>query len=223
MDREHVTIRKPEFVAGTSERPEVGVFTQTHATRPPVPSGKIAIGETVWMKWSGGPIVARAKVQGFHVFENCSAERLRETTKGFKLYDVDKYWRSRPPSFFSMTIFLKDEEWLAEVIQPAARSHGESWIVLSTTEQKRLWLHPGSAVSVPNRKAGGRSRTIPMSLRFEVFRRDSFTCVYCGRRPPDVILHADHQKSWKEKGPTSLENLVTACSDCNLGKGSRSL
>jgi hypothetical protein len=57
--RQHVVIRREDYVAGTRERPEVGVFTQAHSTRPPVPWDQIAPGERVWMKWSGGPIVAR--------------------------------------------------------------------------------------------------------------------------------------------------------------------
>jgi hypothetical protein len=60
---DHISIRREDYVAGTRERPEVGVFTQTHATRPPVPWGRISIGEPVWIKWSGGPIVARVTVQ----------------------------------------------------------------------------------------------------------------------------------------------------------------
>lgn len=29
-------------------------------------------------------------------------------------------------------------------------------------------------------------------LRFEVFKRDKFTCQYCGAKAPDVVLHVDH-------------------------------
>lgn len=29
-------------------------------------------------------------------------------------------------------------------------------------------------------------------VRFEVFKRDSFKCQYCGRSAPDVMLRADH-------------------------------
>jgi hypothetical protein len=65
--------------------------------------------------------------------------------------------------------------------------------------------------------------SIPKSLRFEVFKRDSFTCQYCGRRAPDVILHCDHVKAVAEGGTTDILNLVTACVDCNLGKGARKL
>lgn len=59
------------------------------------------------------------------------------------------------------------------------------------------------------------------SLRWAVLERDSFTCVYCGRRPPDVVLHVDHKHPRSKGGEDTFENLVTACQDCNLGKATR--
>lgn len=56
-------------------------------------------------------------------------------------------------------------------------------------------------------------------LRFEVFRRDSFTCRYCGRKTPQVILEVDHVIPVAEGGGDELENLVTSCWECNNGKG----
>jgi hypothetical protein len=64
---------------------------------------------------------------------------------------------------------------------------------------------------------------INKKLRFEVFDRDNFTCQYCGKTPPDVVLHVDHIKPVKEGGDNSLSNLITSCSDCNRGKGSTPL
>jgi hypothetical protein len=55
--------------------------------------------------------------------------------------------------------------------------------------------------------------------RFEVFKRDGFTCQYCGRQTPQVILEADHVVPRVEGGGDELENLITACQDCNRGKG----
>ena len=60
-------------------------------------------------------------------------------------------------------------------------------------------------------------------LRFEVFKRDKFTCQYCGIKAPDVILHVDHIRPRSKGGPDDLINLVTCCVDCNLGKGPREL
>jgi 5-methylcytosine-specific restriction endonuclease McrA len=62
------------------------------------------------------------------------------------------------------------------------------------------------------------SRTAGASLRFSVFRRDSFTCQYCGRRAPSVPLHVDDIVPWSSGGKTEFSNLRTACSVCNLGK-----
>ena len=225
----HVVIRRDNYVAGTRERPEVGIFTQTHTSRPPVPWGKIGAGDLVWMKWSGGPIVAQARVARFVQIEGCTAERLRRHAFGYRLYDLDDYWDSlrAKPRFFAVVAYLENERWLDEPITPSARSRGESWIVLATPELEAAWL--GSrpmpvqqATPSPTTTKRAR-RTITPALRFEIFRRDSFTCQYCGRRAPKVILHVDHVTSVVAGGTNDPANLRTACSVCNLGKGSRSL
>jgi len=54
--------------------------------------------------------------------------------------------------------------------------------------------------------------------RFEVFKRDGFACQYCGRTPPTVVLEADHIVPVSDGGPDDMDNLVTACFDCNRGK-----
>ena len=56
------------------------------------------------------------------------------------------------------------------------------------------------------------------SLRFEVFARDIFTCQYCGRRTPDVILEVDHIHPVSRGGDDDPINLITSCFDCNRGK-----
>lgn len=55
-------------------------------------------------------------------------------------------------------------------------------------------------------------------LRYEVFRRDNHTCVYCGRSAPDVKLQPDHVVPEALGGRTEPANLVTACEECNAGK-----
>lgn len=55
--------------------------------------------------------------------------------------------------------------------------------------------------------------------RFEVFKRDRFTCQYCGRKPPAVTLEVDHVVAESAGGPDTHFNLITACFDCNRGKG----
>lgn len=60
-------------------------------------------------------------------------------------------------------------------------------------------------------------------LRFEVFKRDSFTCQYCGQKAPDVVLHCDHINPVAAGGGNDILNLITSCFDCNSGKGARTL
>lgn len=59
---------------------------------------------------------------------------------------------------------------------------------------------------------------ISKRTRFEVFKRDNFTCQYCGRQTPSVILQIDHVVSQSQGGSDEINNLVTSCVDCNQGK-----
>lgn len=59
---------------------------------------------------------------------------------------------------------------------------------------------------------------ISKRLRFEVFKRDGFQCQYCGATPPGVLLHCDHINPVSLGGATDIDNLITACEPCNLGK-----
>jgi 5-methylcytosine-specific restriction endonuclease McrA len=62
-------------------------------------------------------------------------------------------------------------------------------------------------------------KPIPKKLRFEVFKRDNFTCQYCGKMAPDVVLEVDHIIPIADGGRNDILNLVTSCFDCNRGKG----
>jgi hypothetical protein len=57
-----------------------------------------------------------------------------------------------------------------------------------------------------------------LRLRFQVLARDSFTCQYCGRKAPDVILQIDHIFPKSKGGLNNIKNFKTACADCNMGK-----
>jgi len=56
-------------------------------------------------------------------------------------------------------------------------------------------------------------------LRWEIMERDNFTCQYCGRSAPDVMLEIDHKTAIADGGTNDLSNLITACTACNRGKG----
>lgn len=73
--------------------------------------------------------------------------------------------------------------------------------------QKRCIIHLADKTDRPN-----------LRQRFKILKRDNFTCQYCGRKPPEVILHIDHKKPRSKGGNNNETNLITACSLCNLGK-----
>lgn len=66
-------------------------------------------------------------------------------------------------------------------------------------------------------------KALSKKIRFEVFKRDKFTCQYCGISAPSVLLEVDHIKPVIEGGENDITNLVTSCFDCNRGKGKREL
>lgn len=65
--------------------------------------------------------------------------------------------------------------------------------------------------------------SISKKIRFEIFKRDKFTCQYCGRKSPDIVLNIDHIKPIAGGGDNDILNLITSCFDCNNGKRAKSL
>lgn len=61
-------------------------------------------------------------------------------------------------------------------------------------------------------------KQLSKKTRFEVFKRDNFSCQYCGANPPKVVLECDHIKPVSKGGSDDLYNLITSCFDCNRGK-----
>jgi hypothetical protein len=77
----------------------------------------------------------------------------------------------------------------------------------------------GFTSPMPKERSTGAERTRKWRLRTHVFERDHHTCRYCGR--------ADYPRGWLiaehviPDGPTTIDNLVTACRPCNSRKGPR--
>lgn len=59
--------------------------------------------------------------------------------------------------------------------------------------------------------------------RFEIFKRDGFACQYCGATPPKVVLQVDHIVAVAAGGANDMDNLITSCQPCNIGKGANDL
>ena len=68
-----------------------------------------------------------------------------------------------------------------------------------------------------------KRKPLAQKIRFEVFKRDSFTCQYCGTQAPDAILEVDHIIPVSKGGTNDVLNLITACKECNRGKSNNVL
>jgi 5-methylcytosine-specific restriction endonuclease McrA len=66
-----------------------------------------------------------------------------------------------------------------------------------------------------------RPRPVIKLSRREIFRRDDFTCQYCGRHANELTL--DHVLPKHLGGEHVWTNVVAACASCNHRKGGRRL
>jgi len=61
-------------------------------------------------------------------------------------------------------------------------------------------------------------KTRYLRLRFQILQKYHFTCQYCGRKAPEVVLEIDHKYPKSKGGLNNIKNYTVACKDCNLGK-----
>ena len=61
------------------------------------------------------------------------------------------------------------------------------------------------------------TRQIEQKIMWEVYRRDEYTCRYCGAN--DRPLTVDHIVLWEEMGPSIPLNLISSCKKCNNKRG----
>ena len=64
------------------------------------------------------------------------------------------------------------------------------------------------------------TNTVAFSRR-NIFKRDRFTCQYCGAQPGSEELTIDHVQPRSRGGTSTWENCVLACIECNSKKADR--
>ncbi len=92
------------------------------------------------------------------------------------------------------------------------------------SEYERVVRSPGFSMHLPSVIA--LKTYIPLSrrpafTRFNVFLRDRFVCQYCISALPAAELTFDHVVPRSRGGRTTWENVVTACTECNLRKSNK--
>ena len=152
--------------------------------------------------------------------QRCSKLHLKKLYKKRnrdKINDYNRRRRAAKPSSFRRTIGSKNTRLVVDILAP-------DQLEKLFTVIPCVVCPGGKFFSLRKRnKCPLHNVRMTKKLRYQILKRDSFTCVYCGRRPPEVSLVVDHQKSWKDGGMTIGFNLATACTECNGGKGRDSI
>ena len=102
-----------------------------------------------------------------------------------------------------------------------SREINEPVSIQGTSRKKRKASEPSEKKSSVEYT---RRRNITLGVRYDVLRRDRFRCVICGASPASKVgceLHVDHITPVALGGETTVENLRTLCSACNIGKGAK--
>ena len=85
----------------------------------------------------------------------------------------------------------------------------------------RIIRSPSFSMKLPSviaLKSYIKPKSNPNFTRFNVFLRDNFMCQYCSSKKE---LTFDHLLPRSKGGKTDWDNVVTACSSCNVQKGGR--
>ncbi|CAN1571366.1 McrA Restriction endonuclease [Paracoccaceae bacterium] len=119
----------------------------------------------------------------------------------------------RPLSYYPLSLWPWQEAIKAAVLDRVQVVAEYDHVVRSQRQEFRI-------PSVVVLKEFVRPQKRVAFTRFNLFLRDAFCCQYCGAKGD---LTFDHVIPRSRGGITSWENVVAACSPCNLHKGSKSL
>ena len=133
-------------------------------------------------------------------------ERSKFTKKNFPIYE-----RCEIAGFFKSITHVEYVENTKEL--------EELVIIINdiVTKFKELALeYPQKSSSSLN---GTKREPVSNKLKHEIWRRDNFTCQYCGKTINDIELEVDHILPVSKGGKSILSNLQTLCVECNRKKG----
>jgi 5-methylcytosine-specific restriction endonuclease McrA len=103
----------------------------------------------------------------------------------------------------------------------------DSWSALRVAEGEPCISTVSLKIKIPEivlltRYSAFPRRRVTFS-RKNLYRRDGYTCQYCGAHPPLQDLSIDHVVPRSRGGHSSWENCVLACIRCNRKKANRTL
>lgn len=151
-----------------------------------------------------------ASVQSYPVSEEDINQLIRALAFFFPVYDSYIQISKGEPVRF-LELIAKANDFLDSLQEESAKDFS-----VAAESSVDTGLQNGAA-----ELAAQRVRVMP-ALRWQVFQRDRWKCVACGRSShDDVILHVDHILPRSRGGTDSLDNFQTLCDRCNIGKSNR--
>lgn len=210
--RQHVVTSEPKLIFGDSHQPSVGVLLQTHAKRHPIPWDHIDIGDQVWIKWRNGPIVSHATVSGVRQLTKISEKQLQDALGQLDTNNLRSANNRLPTTFNAIIIRLANETWLEPPVLSSKQN--QRWRIFNSPDEFKRWGQNHDLPFAPQttRNSRQKSRAITAIDRFLIFRRDSFTCFYCGIKAPHTVLTVMFQRSSIHEEPR--DSLRTICEQC---------
>lgn len=113
----------------------------------------------------------------------------------------------------SVILLLPNEVLGTFTIEKPTAEKLQDWLK-ATDDPKFLEIDGTGVIKAIHRKM---TRHVDQELMWETYRRDDYTCQYCGAK--DRAMTYDHWIPQTVGGVTTLENGVTACRPCNKKKG----
>lgn len=98
-----------------------------------------------------------------------------------------------------------------------------NWLHSQRGQEKKVDSLKSTSIDLEAVKARADLKVKVMAgMRWQVFQRDSWRCLSCGRTADDgIILHIDHIMPRSKGGKDELGNYQTLCDICNIGKSNK--
>lgn len=128
---------------------------------------------------------------------------------------------------FSTYIENNKEKPKATIIEPGTYQEmtWEMWSELKPAATDEVIHTANVAFRIPEIILLKRYEKLPQPKvhfsRRTLYKRDNYTCQYCGKKPGSEELTVEHVIPKAQGGQTTWENTVLACVDCNRKKANR--
>ena len=130
----------------------------------------------------------------------------------FPIYDsFIQISKGEPERFLSLLKKMNETIWQTEVDELV--DHYEA--------KQKVKQNDPALLDQARESAGQRIKVMP-SMRWQVFQRDNWKCVSCGKCADDHIwLEVDHIIPRSKGGKNEIGNYQTLCNVCNIGKSNK--